>query len=274
MVRATSPSVVFDPDAVDMESAEEGWRSEDPQRRGVATRNSAGVLSGPGGCAAPPACYTATRDVARSGAPHRCRPAPRRRRAHASFDVVDDARRFRRSGAFDLANSGVLSESPDRGGRPRTSDACRQRVVSTGAAHHDDHRRSAASTPGPEDGGGRVGLRSGRPQSPGAIDPQAGGSAASPRTHLDRVGVVVRRSGRYLREPDAGVRDGGDGHRRGDRGSGPLHRGRPRGAQPGAGHRPGSRHVLPAGEPRGRGHRGTPELVSAPHLVVGAPCRV
>src|ERR1700722_14311753 len=61
LVRATSPSVMGDPDAVDIESAEEGWRSEDPQRRGVAARSTAGVLSGPGHGAAPPVGHTAAR---------------------------------------------------------------------------------------------------------------------------------------------------------------------------------------------------------------------
>ena len=73
MVRATSPSVVGDPDAIDMESAEEGWRSEDPQRRGVAARCADGVLSDPDRGAAPPARNTAARDAARSAAPTRCR---------------------------------------------------------------------------------------------------------------------------------------------------------------------------------------------------------
>ena len=271
MVRATSPSVVFDPDAVDMESAEEGWRSEDPQRRGVATRNSAGVLSGPGGCAAPPACHTATRDVARSEAPRRCRTAPRRRGAHASVDVLDNARRFRRSGAFDIANS-AGSNSIDRS---RTSDAHRQRVVSPSAAHYDHDRAVASSAPHPEAGCRGVGVSGRRPQVPGGADTEARGRCAPhPATHLDGAGLVVRRSGRHLCEPVPGVRNGGDRHRRLDRGVGPLHRRRPRGAKPRAGHRPGSRHVLPAGEPRGRGHRGASELVSAVHLVVAAPCRV
>ncbi len=97
MVHAPSPSVVCDPDAIDMESAEEGWRSEDPKRRGVAARCTDGVLSDPGRGAAPPARNTAALDAARTTAPERCRhrSRPRRRVLGPAVDVVDDPCRLR-----------------------------------------------------------------------------------------------------------------------------------------------------------------------------------
>jgi hypothetical protein len=149
MACTTSPSFLVDPDAVDMESAEEGRRSEDPepQRRGVAARCSAGVLSCPGDGAAPPARYTAARDVARSEAPRRCARLSRPHHAGANVDVVGDPRGLRRRDHLEHfaarhAGSQGRRQRHDRG----TADSDRERVVPGGAAHNDHHHLPAPAT--------------------------------------------------------------------------------------------------------------------------------
>ena len=218
MVRVPSPSVMCDPDAVDMESAEEGWRSEDPQRRGVAARCTAGVLSRPGAGAAPPARHTATRDVARSAAPHRCRvaAAPTRRCARLSTSWTTPV------GFADLVSSTSQSRH-DR--RPTTAST----ATATGPQTHVVNvsfrqvlpTTTATPPPAPAatdaDGGGARGgrRRAAAPHGPvPAPAPKPVAPAPAPAARHDRAGVVVRRAGRHLCQPDPGVRDGGDGDRR------------------------------------------------------------
>src|SRR5215472_16928567 len=66
------PSVAVDPDAVDHQSPEEGWRTEDEQRRGGSALGTAWVHHRRAAGAAPPARQPRTRRVAcrRAGWPH------------------------------------------------------------------------------------------------------------------------------------------------------------------------------------------------------------
>jgi hypothetical protein len=274
MARAPSPSVHSDPDAVDMESAEEGWRSEDPepQRRGVAACCPSGVLSRPGGGAAPPACDTATRDVARLTAPHRHparpRPCPD---VDALLDRVDDPRRLRRSDPDRLGPDDFSLERgrhrPGRSGAPHSSG---ERVIPPTvvahqhgasdhhrAPHHDAENGGAARRDHHTETGGA------RPPA-GARDGSSGGQCAParPLAHLHWSSVVVRRAGWHLREPEPCVRDRPHYHRPLHRSVGAVHGRRPPGVDAGSRGRPVRGYVHPVGERRSRCDRGAPDLVS------------
>ena len=267
MVHATSPSVVCDPDAVDMESAEEGWRSEDPQRRGVAVRCADGVLSGLGRGAAPPARHTAARDVARPAAPRRCpsRARPRCRRYLARLStswtipvVFADV----------MASASIPASVHRRRPRvrsPRDRSARRERSFRPMARPTTDHTDDGVGHCFAETGA--VGVRCGRCRAETGAAPLSPGAPE----HHGRYRVVVRRTGGYVRQPDPGLRDSGDRDRPLDRCLAAVHGRRSRGAQSRAGHRPRPGHVLPAGELVGRCDRGAPQLVSPCHPPAAAP---
>ncbi len=96
--------------------------------------------------------------------------------------------------------------------------------------------------------------------------------APAPAPRHDRAGVVVRLGGGHLRQPDPGIRDGGDRDRRVDRGIGPTARSTTARRTTRAGSSTSPGHVLPARQPGGRGDRGSPQLVSPRHPGAAAPC--
>ena len=203
-----------DPDAVDMESAEEGWRSED--------RRSAGGLRPAvqlGCCLAlvlVPLLLLATPQRATLHglrAPHRCRSRSRRPRGVA--DALSTPWTSRRRSPTSSVVGGDARRSHD--GAPPVvatapAHACRERVVPAGAADDDDHH----DAPRPPCPAPRWWCRS-RRRPPSPRPPEAARPAARrrrppppPPEHDHRTGVVVRRPGRHLRQPEPRLRDGGD----------------------------------------------------------------
>jgi len=260
MVHAPSPSVVCDPDAIDMESAEEGWRSEDPKRRGVAARCTDGVLSDPGRCAAPPARNSAALDAARTTAPQWCRhrSRPRRRVLGPAVDVVDDPCGLRGLERVEVDAGLRARHRADDGGDGNGSG--RERVVPTGA--HDREHDHAHDATAPFCTGTGPRCRGGGAETGDGAETRARARPGAPPEHDGGNCLLVRRAGRDLCQSEPSVRDGGHGDRPLDGGVDPVHGRRPGGAQSRAGRRPLPGHVLRAGEPGGGRDRGAPDLVT------------